>query len=146
MTTVHDVAALILRETGTVTVMKLQKLAYYCQAWSLAALDRALFAERFEAWSNGPVSPDLYRAHRGQYDVSSWAQGNPDSIDPAHRQLIKLVLSQYDKFDAHQLSQMTHGEPPWREARRGLSDTAPSKNVISHESMRDHYKSRLPAK
>ena len=36
MTSVHDVAAALLREAGEMTTMKLQKLAYYCQSWHLA--------------------------------------------------------------------------------------------------------------
>ena len=35
MTTVHDVAAYILQKLGKMTTMKLQKLVYYSQAWSL---------------------------------------------------------------------------------------------------------------
>src|SRR6267142_182405 len=33
--TAHDVAAFILKQRGEMTAMKLQKLVYYCQAWSL---------------------------------------------------------------------------------------------------------------
>ena len=34
MATVHDVAGYILKKCGPLTVMKLQKLVYYSQAWS----------------------------------------------------------------------------------------------------------------
>lgn len=42
------------------TTMKLEKLTYYCQAWSLAWDDVPLFDEEFEAWANGPVCPQLF--------------------------------------------------------------------------------------
>ena len=32
---VHDVVKYILNQTGPIPAMKLQKLVYYCQAWSL---------------------------------------------------------------------------------------------------------------
>ena len=35
MASVHDVAAFILADLGWVGAMKLQKLVYYAQAWSL---------------------------------------------------------------------------------------------------------------
>ena len=35
---VHDVAAYILKKQGEMSAMKLQKLVYYSQAWSLARL------------------------------------------------------------------------------------------------------------
>ncbi|HSS48337.1 MAG TPA: type II toxin-antitoxin system antitoxin SocA domain-containing protein, partial [Thermoanaerobaculia bacterium] len=65
MTTVHNVAAYILQKQGEMTAMKLQKLVYYSQAWSLVWDEEPLFAERVEAWANGPVVPDLYREHKG---------------------------------------------------------------------------------
>ncbi|MDY6993563.1 MAG: hypothetical protein SVR94_13310 [Pseudomonadota bacterium] len=37
MVNVFDVAAFILRELGEMSAMKLQKLIYYSQAWSLAS-------------------------------------------------------------------------------------------------------------
>jgi hypothetical protein len=36
MTTIFDVAKYILQQRGEMTAMKLQKLCYYAQAWSLA--------------------------------------------------------------------------------------------------------------
>ena len=55
MMTVLDVAAYILERQGSMTTMKLQKLVYYCQAWSLVWDERPLFDESIEAWANGPV-------------------------------------------------------------------------------------------
>ena len=42
------------------TAMKLQKLVSYAQACSLVWDDKPLFAERIEAWANGPVAPALH--------------------------------------------------------------------------------------
>ena len=59
MTSIFDVAAYVLDKLGVMTTMKLEKLCYYSQAWSLVWDERRLFPERFEAWANGPVGPDL---------------------------------------------------------------------------------------
>jgi len=55
--TVIDVSRYILERMGEMTAMKLQKLCYYAQAWSLVWDERPLFDERIEAWANGPVCP-----------------------------------------------------------------------------------------
>ena len=55
--------------------MKLQKLVYYCQAWSLAWDDVPLFDEDFPAWANGPVCPELFDLHHGKSVIKDWDDG-----------------------------------------------------------------------
>ena len=69
MNNVFDVAEYILSQTGTISAMKLQKLIYYCQAWSLVWDDKKLFPEKIEAWISGPVIRDLYEKHKGEIDA-----------------------------------------------------------------------------
>ena len=64
MASVFDVAKYVLKKTGQITTMKLQKLVYYCQAWSLAWDGKPLFPEEFKAWANGPVCQELFVKHR----------------------------------------------------------------------------------
>src|SRR5271170_6235706 len=66
----HDVAAYILQKCGPMTAMKLQKLVYYCQAWSLVWDESPLFNEPIEAWANGPVVPSLFSKLQGTYIVT----------------------------------------------------------------------------
>lgn len=47
--TAIDVATQILEQLGPMSAMKLQKLVYYCQAWSLVWDDRQMFSEQIEA-------------------------------------------------------------------------------------------------
>ncbi len=91
MASVHDAAAYILDKTGPITTWKLQKLAYYAQAWSLVWDERPLFQARIEAWANGPVVPALYREHRGLFKVGSWPKGNPDHLTKAERETVEAV-------------------------------------------------------
>ncbi len=64
---VFDVAAYILEKKGIMSTMKLQKLVYYSQAWSMVWDEKPLFEENIEAWANGPVVRDLFYYHRGRY-------------------------------------------------------------------------------
>ena len=69
MATVFDVAKYILEKSGEMSTMKLQKLCYYSQAWSLVWDDSPIFMEDFQAWANGPVCPSLFRFSQGQFSV-----------------------------------------------------------------------------
>jgi uncharacterized phage-associated protein len=139
MTTVHDVAAYILKKNGEMTAMKLQKLVYYSQAWSLVWDERPLFPERVEAWTNGPVVPELYRVHKGQFRLSSWPTGNPEALTPENRQTVDAVIEYYGDKSSQWLSDLTHREAPWLEARKGLAPGDPGQKEISHASMAEYY-------
>jgi uncharacterized phage-associated protein len=139
MATAHDVAAYILRRTGAITAMKLQKLVYYCQAWSLVWEERPIFKARIEAWSNGPVIPQLYQQHRGAFQVSKWPAGNADNLRPEDRTTIDAVLKFYGDKTSQWLSDLTHAEAPWRNARQGLPRGAVCKNEITTAAMAEYY-------
>lgn len=140
MASVHDVAAYILDQRGSMSTWKLQKLVYYSQAWHLAWEGRALFRERIEAWANGPVAPDLYDKHRGKFEVSSWRRwGNPWSLRARDKQTIDIILSHYGGLSGRQLSHLTHNEAPWLEARGDLDPTARSTAEIPRDSMLAFY-------
>lgn len=139
MATVHDVAAYILQKRGEMTAMKLQKLVYYSQAWALVWDEEPLFAERVEAWANGPVVPDLYREHKGLFKVRSWAQGNPGTLDSKQRETIDAVLTYYGDRTSQWLSDLTHHEEPWMQARRGLGPGDRGSQEITHAAMAEYY-------
>lgn len=137
---VLDVARYILEKAGDMTAMKLEKLVYYCQAWSLVWDDRPLFADRIEAWANGPVSPRLFKAHRGKYQVSAQDIGGcPDRIDKDGTETIDSVLKFYGKYRANFLRGLTHMEDPWKDAREGLALGERGNREITHAAMSDYY-------
>ena len=118
MAHVQDAAAYILGQRGQMTVMKLQKLCYFAYGYHLAWEGRPLFREPFEAWANGPVCPELYRLHRGQFEVGPGSiPGDPSQLDSGEKESIDLVLEGLGNLTAHQLSDMTHRDGPWVAAR-----------------------------
>jgi uncharacterized phage-associated protein len=44
--------------------MKLQKLVYYAQGVNIALHNRPLFPESLEAWTYGPVVPELFHTYK----------------------------------------------------------------------------------
>src|SRR5262245_51603848 len=117
-TNVLDVAAYLLEKHGPMTAMKLQKLVYYAQAWSLVWDEKALFAEKIFAWANGPVVRRLYDAHRGRFKLRDGdIAGDPEKLTAQQRETADAVLKYYGDKSAQWLSDLTHRELPWRDAR-----------------------------
>ncbi len=139
MPSVHDVAAYILRQKGVMTTWKLQKLVYYCQAWSLVWDERPLFSGRIEAWANGPVCPALYRHHRTLFSVRRWEMGDADAISGEQKATVDGVLNFYGDKPGSWLAELTHRERPWLDARQGLPPGARSNALITHAAMAEYY-------
>ena len=138
--TAIDVATYILERRGEMSAMKLQKLVYYSQAWSLVWDERPLFDDRIEAWANGPVCPVLYNRHRGQFLVQAkHIGGDPSNLDETALETIDVVLDYYGDKPAQWLSDLTHSETPWADAREGLEPGARSGRPITHAAMAEYY-------
>lgn len=148
MKTAVDVANWILasidREAGdSITHLKLQKLIYYAQAWSLAIRNRPLFREDFQAWAHGPVVESVYREFREfGWDAIPAPESVPE-FDAETEELLSDVLEVYGDFSAKHLEQMTHAERPWVDARGNLPPEARSNAIIPKEAMAKYYRELL---
>lgn len=141
-TNVLDVAKYVLRHTGEISAMKLQKLVYYCQAWSLVWDGKSLFSDPIEAWANGPVVPRLYQAHRGRFAVNIFSfTGNSRKLTGIQRETIEAIVNFYGKKSPQWLSDLTHREKPWLDARAGLPVGERGNNRISDLAMAEYYES-----
>lgn len=139
--TAIDAAANILEKQGATSAMKLQKLVYYSQAWSLVWDDKPLFQDRVEAWANGPIIPNLHERLRGQYMVATVPESHPELLDDMQRETIDAILKFYGAKPSHWLSDLTQSELPWKEAREkaGLSGGERGNVIISNASMVEYY-------
>jgi uncharacterized phage-associated protein len=139
MASVFDVAAYILAKQSPISAMKLQKLVYYSQAWSLAWDGRPMFTEPIQAWANGPVVADLYAAHRGAWEVVSLSRGSADNLDRDAKDTIDAVLDFYGKKSPYWLSELSHMEDPWREAYGDRRPGERCTEAIDLETMAEYY-------
>ncbi|MBV9140098.1 MAG: SocA family protein [Pseudonocardiales bacterium] len=105
-------------EDADLSNLKLQKLLYYAQGHHLARTGKPLFRETIEAWSHGPVVPEVYRAFK---DFGSSDIRLPDSdtfmwdqIDAEATDLLILIWNTYGEFAAWRLRNMAHDEAPWK--------------------------------
>jgi uncharacterized phage-associated protein len=145
MADVFDVAKYILEKQGSMTTMKLQKLVYYSQAWSVVWDEKPLFAEEIQAWASGPVVRELYDAHKGMFQISSLGRGNTDNLKLEEKETIDTVLQAYGDKPAQWLSDLTHMEKPWNEAREGIPIGLNCENEITLASMAEYYSGLLPS-
>jgi uncharacterized phage-associated protein len=139
---VLDVAAYILKKQPKqepLTAWKLQKLVYYCQAWALVWDEKPLFKEKILAWANGPVVKELYNQHKGLFYVKEMPKGNLKHLSSNQKDTIDHVLKAYGDKTAQWLSDLTHLEEPWIEARKGLGPGERGKAEIQLSTMHEYY-------
>lgn len=115
---------------------QLQKLLYYSQAWSLVWTGKPMFTDEIEAWANGPVVRQVWSAgRRSDYVVPS----DGGALGDEQRAVVDAVFAFYGRDCGARLSERTHAEQPWLEARRGVPDGASSTNVIAQSTIRRFF-------
>lgn len=142
MATVIDVASYILNKYGSLTTMKLQKLAYYSQAQSLVATGRPLFDDDFQAWMNGPVVPGLFWLHKGRFFVDPGFFddfGSSKKLSDEQKDIIDAVSSVLVKQTGKELSNRMRGEDPWKNARGDCKPGDFCQTVITKDVIKDYY-------
>ena len=148
MLSIFDVAASILENTGYVSTMKLQKLAYYSQAYSLVNDHCPLFDEGFQAWVNGPVCPELFWSNDISMPVDTEelrGYGDASLLSNHEKALVQHVCSVFSDYDGNELSILTHKELPWRLAREDCSQTDRCSRYISNDSIYSYYSDPVSA-
>lgn len=139
MGSVFDFARQVQLKLGNVDAFRMNKLVYYIQAWSLVWRSRPAFADRIEAWVNGPVAKSLWIDCK--YNESKQLRAaSPLSQDEV--ELVEQVLLHYGHLSSDQLIKLTHAEEPWRAARGDRAADEACSEEIDLEGMRDYY-SRL---
>ena len=133
----NEVALWILTEAKRqgilMTHMKLQKLLYYAQAYSIAMTGEPLFNNDIQAWKHGPVVPDVYHSFR-KYGNSIITDFQDTDIPENLASLIFAIIHDKGYMTAYELSNMTHNEPTWINARNN-----PEQNTITVDMLSDFF-------
>lgn len=119
------------------TNLKIQKLLYYAQGFSLALIRAPLFDEPIIAWNLGPVVVEVYEEYKqfGSDGVPLPDNFDVDKFDDDTKELLDEVYEVYGQFSPSALVEMTHSEPPWRYTKVN--------NEISHRAMQDYFTTQL---
>ena len=100
-----------------ITNLSLNKLLYYAQGHSLERNGKPLFKEEIQAWTYGPVIPQVYdefKKYQKQSIEKPSKPCNTDEIPEEDLEVILDVISQYGKYQPFALVDMTHEKgSPW---------------------------------
>lgn len=133
------------------SILKLQKLLYYAQAWHLVHYDKPLFDGKFQAWIHGPVCRKVYERFNQTHMLYSCVThedirpnfNHQTEINKDECSLIDSVLDAYAGLSGVQLEQMTHQEEPWIKAREGYLPSQRCEVEISEDLMKEFYHNRI---
>lgn len=132
-----------LRKLAPVETLKLQKLMYYSNAWSLAGWGKPLFEDEIQAWKHGPVVSSLYPLHRGRVALDDWPHGERSKLSIAERKLVDNIVSTYGGLSGWSLRERTHKEKPWIDAWEKSKHGKILRVPIEPEAMSKYYSAFL---
>ena len=139
---VIDIAKKIICRTDVehgdaVTNLKLQKLLYYMQGFHLAFFGVPFFNEAIEAWTYGPVVPVAFQEFKKYKKRAINPENYTDSLvlTDEQQQMFDMVYSEYNRFSAVTLMNMTHTEGPWKNHDIG--------DIILIEEMREFFLTQI---
>lgn len=138
-----------------VTNLALQKIVYFCHAWTLARTGLPLLAHQFEAWEHGPVLPFLYRefSKAGSSAISFRAQQldlrtgasviASGSLTPDVADLLNDVINFYSRRTPSELRRLSHtAGGPWDSVWNHASTVNPGMRIPDDE-IKKYFSSRL---
>lgn len=134
------------RNCGSINQLKLQKLLYYIQAWTLVFTGKRIIQEKFQAWVHGPVLRSVYDRYKSQGDMYTPLKANGYDLEwttEEQFEIINDVLNIYGKKSDYKLEAMTHSETPWIKARIEVHPAHRSTNPIDEKLMRKYYRKIL---
>jgi uncharacterized phage-associated protein len=151
MPTVFDVADYFIVATrcdcengqndDVITHLKLQKLVYYAQGFSLAFNNEPLFDEPIEAWDHGPVCPQLYQKYKsfGREPINSNLHLDDVCSKFTERQLeiLEIVNENFGCLTGSMLRRVSHSDSAWINARSRGGD------IITLDEMKTSCLERL---
>ncbi len=147
--TIFDVANVFLKlvdrdKDNYVTPLKMQKILYYAQGYHLAMFDKELFEADFQAWSHGPANPGIYHKYKKySFNFIPAIEETIPTLTEETLNFLSDIWQTFGIYDGKYLEELTHKETPWILARKGLGYGEPCENVITKESMKEFFKTKL---
>lgn len=126
------------------TNLRLNKLMYFAQAWSLVLFGNPLFQEDIHAWQLGPVVPSIYHKYKnkGKNQITTAdASFRMSMLSGDEQQLVMAVMGRYGKYSTSGLVDITHlPGSPW--------DTAFTANeeIIGIAQIKEFFENDIPLK
>lgn len=143
---IERVARYLLCKAGEITPLALQKLLYFTQAFYYAIFDEEFFPDDCQAWSYGPVYPEIYYKYKG-YGSDPIDKPTDDlqedfcEFTTREVSLMDAIIDSFGRYSALVLRDITHSERPWLEARGSLLPEDRSQTVINRDTINRYFRS-----
>jgi uncharacterized phage-associated protein len=111
--------------------MKLHKLLYFAQRESFAITNEPLFEGEFEGWRYGPVCKEI----RNSITKDGILDYDQDISDES-KYIVNNIIFEYGALASWKLSELSHKEQSWKNARIGLSPEENGNKKLSLEDIR----------
>lgn len=142
-------------EGKPITHLKLQKLLYFAQGWSLAWRNGPIFESPIYAWKYGPVIRPIYHKLKGYggapltAPIGSLSHARIPAGAIADTRFLDGIYEIYKEHDATKLVELTHEQgTPWRdiyEEYKSAGQEIPSDFIIPQSQIKAHFKGKLEA-
>jgi uncharacterized phage-associated protein len=125
-----------------VTNLRIQKLLYFAQGWSLIRLKEPLFEDDTCAWQHGPVVPNVY------HELSSYCKGPITSTQDSYSStvfttdqvtLLIDVAMKYRIYSTSKLVDMCHADGG---AWKAIQKRNPPEQRIPIDAIREEFSKR----
>lgn len=141
---IEVIARFIITNSGDITHLALQKLLYYAQGFYEAIFGTELFTDRCQAWTYGPVYPDVYYKYskfgNALIDEPSLeSETDLDELTTGEIDFLNSIISAFGCYSGSVLRNMTHSEQPWLAARGSLLPQDRSVTEIDEKVMSDYF-------
>lgn len=118
---------------------KLHKLLYFTQREAFAILGEPAFDGEFEGWKYGPVSREV-RNNFMNGEIVVPTQPISDSV----QYIASNVIMEYGSLASWKLSELSHREISWNNARKGLAPSENGNRVIDLNDIKEDAKKVRP--
>ncbi len=126
-----------------VSNLKLQKLLYFCQAFSLAKLDRPMFEEDICAWKYGPVVKEVYEEYKEYKNnplPKAEVKKHDINVPNEDKKIVSEVLETFGGYSAVRLMEITHShKQPWKHYKKRV-ENGEQDIVIPQKAIQKYYK------
>ena len=119
--------------------MKLHKLLYFAQREAFALTGEPLFEGDFEGWFHGPVCREVRNAY-----IDGEFYADTEEVSEKCAYILNNVIVEYGHYESWYLSELSHKEISWKNARKGLKKNQRGSRLLSLEDIREDARKVRP--
>lgn len=135
MDNLEKICSLIVHLKPEISNLTLQKLLYYIQAYTLITTGKTAFDARIEAWTYGPVIPEVYYAFKKNSNI--YTNNSYEDLDTDTTVIVKNIVDKLGGLDPFVLVKRTHTYDTWIKAwNNTLNNKINPEAILTYHSKR----------